>query len=130
MNSDEQRGWAIIFVLLLLVLILAGCATLTKGSAAQRLYEAEAAYTAALGAAVDYAESPTAAPSIVRALNTARRAALPAQSYVRAFTLCRGKSSAEVVAGVNCALFDFRPGTLNSYAIQLRSGVTAMMVRR
>lgn len=129
MTNDEARGWLILIVTLLGAILLWGCVS-AGGSPAQRLYEANANYAAALGAAADYAETPTADRSIVAKLNSVRKATQPAVYYVRAFMLCRGKPKTALVGDVVCALYDFSPGTLNSYALQLRSSAQLLLGAR
>jgi hypothetical protein len=109
--------------------MLAGC--VTPGSAKQGLYQAYGSYSIALGAAADYAESPTADPAIVRRLNAANRAE-PVQfaiKYGRAYVQCSG-SNATVVPGVDCTGWDFRSKTASGYAIVLRSLATSLLVRK
>lgn len=115
-------------LLALALLPLAACATVDQGTPAQRLYEAQASYGVALAAAVDYAESPTAAPGIVHELNVANKAVQPALAYSRGFILCRG-SNVPSTAAVDCAKFDFRPTTISSYAIVLRSAAVSILTR-
>lgn len=100
--------------------LLAGC--VTPGSVKQGMYQAYGSYSIALGAAADYAESPTADPSVVRRLNAANKAA-PVQfaiKYGRAYVACSG-SNATVVPGVVCTGWDFSNTTAAGYAAILKS---------
>ena len=99
---------------------LAACATV--GTPGQTLFEAFGAYRLALGAAADYAQTPTANHALVVAMNDANQspAVQTTVTAARAYVLCRGSNMA-VVAGVDCAAQDFRPTTLSGYAITLRN---------
>lgn len=112
---------------ILLALSLTACTqSLTQQ---QSLYATMAGYGAAVKVAADYANSPTAEPATVAALNRANRSTevQTAYRYGQAYVTCKG-SSVTVVAGVDCSTFDFRPATASSYAITLRT-ITATILK-
>lgn len=91
----------------------------------QSMYAAYGTYSAALEGAVAYAESPTASPAVVHRMNEVNQAVKPAVIYGRAFVRCMG-SNTTIVAGLNCAGFDFSNRTSSGFASQLRAAATAL----
>ena len=94
----------------------------------QGMYEAFGAYSAAVAAAADYAEGPTADPAIARALNAVNqsREVAVARDFGRAYVLCGG-SNATVVAGVDCAAFTFDATTVSAQASALRAATVQLI---
>lgn len=97
----------------------------------QGMYEAFGAYSAAVAAAADYAEGPTADPAVVRALNAVNQstAVAAARGFGRAYVLCRG-SNATVAPGVDCAAFAFDPATVSAQASALRAATIQLVQGR
>lgn len=96
----------------------------------QSVYAAYGSYSAALEGAAAYAESPSANPAIVHRINAANKSApvVAAVKYGRAFTQCQG-SNATVIAGTDCAAFDFSVKTAQGYVVRLRAAITALNAR-
>lgn len=116
-------------LLICAALAMSGCATLKGQTVGQDLFAAYGTYDAVLTGAVAYAESPTASPSVVHALNNANKAVQPAVAATRAYAVCHGNPSGVVVIGTketNCALFDFSKKSLSGYAIALRNATVVL----
>ncbi|MBU3078479.1 hypothetical protein [Sphingomonas quercus] len=103
----------------------------TPETPAQGMYEAFGAYSAAVAAAADYAEGPTADPVIVRSLNAVNQAdaVVAARTFGRAYVLCGGSNSA-TVAGIDCAAFAFTPTSVSAQAGALRSATLQLVQGR
>lgn len=112
-------------ILGLVALALAGCATTTGQTPAQRLYEAFQGYLVAKTAAATYAEQPSTPKAVRLWLNNAAVAAKPTETYVRAYVACGGVNAGKV-GGYDCVLFNFGNGTVLTQAAALRAAITAL----
>lgn len=111
-------------IALLGLLCLAACATVAQ-TPAQKFFAARASYNVVLGAAVDYAETPTANKSIVEAVKTIRDATQPSVDYADAYVACRVEGMTSVAVGrtrdvVPCSTFTFTNASISSTILVLR----------
>ncbi len=110
-------------------LALSACSTIgAPETPGQRLYAAYGAYSVSLAGAADYVETPLADPKIVSTLNKANKKAKPAVDFAKAYVACKGQN-ATVTPLANCAIWNFQPGSVLSYATTLRSVATSLLLR-
>lgn len=128
----SQGGLAKLIIAMIGALGLAGCATMSGGTPAQRLFEARGDYVIAVQAAADYAESPGANPVIVRVLKAAKDQAQPSVDYVDAYVGCHAKATGSVTIGakhIDCATFSFTATSISGTALALRNAAASLVVK-
>lgn len=135
--SIEAHGIGKILIKLLAALGLisiAGCATWSTGTPAQKLFEARAYWNLMKSVGVSYAETPTARADVVLAIVRIRDVARPTEDYVDAYVACRVQGQVEIrllghVDPVPCSQFNFSTTSMSSAAIALRSAATQILTK-
>jgi len=120
-------------LMIIAMLALSACATVTAESPAQSVYRAIGAYKAAIAGARVYAQSPTADPEIVAAIATATREAKPVVALGQAFAACAADPSANPIDPLGipapCGSFDFSTVGLRNIAIGLQTAAIQLRSR-
>lgn len=107
---------------------LTGCATVgAPATPGQQVYAALGGYKAALVAATDYAESPSAKPAVVHRLDAVNKTVAPVAQLADAYRLCA--AGAVAVGDKACTSFDFNPATLIADAQKLRDAAASLQER-
>lgn len=121
----------------LVALLVGGCAGtggIPISTPAQGLYAALGSYDAAVKSAADYAELPTANPTIVHKIKGAKddKTVQAAVGYARVYAACQAKSVGTAIIPtthvmVDCSLFNFTSNTALGYASTLNTVVAVLI---